>query len=240
MFYDQSNFPIRFDWALPGIRHVAAAADTIIIVDALSFSTAVDVATARGAKIFPCRWKDRRADDYAGSLNAHLAVPRNHPGKFSLSPLSMQAVTPETRIVLPSPNGSELTMEAESLGRTVLTACFRNCQAVAQFAAARGGSIAVIAAGERWPDGSLRPALEDLAAAGALISHLAGEPSPEAAAARAAWNLAQQDLPAFLAACASGRELIEMGFADDVKIAAELNVSTAAPLLHQHHYAAAN
>ncbi len=93
----------------------------------------------------------------------------------------------------------------------------------------------MIAAGERWPDGSLRPAVEDQWGAGGLIDLLyeAGWPdiSPEAHAAAAAYRAIADDIPAALDQCASGRELIEIGFADDVRIAAQLDSSKAVPLL---------
>jgi 2-phosphosulfolactate phosphatase len=236
LFYDQSKFDIRCEWGLPGIRLVGGSADVLIIVDVLSFSTCVDVAVSRGARVFPFPWKDESARDYATQLSAELATPRGHKGKFSLSPVSMRNAAEGTRIVLPSPNGSELTMEAEAARRIVLTGCFRNCQAVAKYAAALGRTVAVIASGERWPDGTLRPAVEDLAAAGAIIAKLPGVASPEASAAIAVWNFARSDVRAFLASCASGRELIERGFEEDVRIAGEVNASAAVPVLQEGAY----
>jgi 2-phosphosulfolactate phosphatase len=118
----------------------------------------------------------------------------------------------------------------------VLTACFRNGQAVAKFATDRAKVIAVIPSGERWRGGGLRPAVEDLAAAGAIIANLPGTISPEASAAVAAWNAARHDLNSFLASCVSGRELIDRGFEEDVRIASEVDVSETVPILHEGGY----
>lgn len=91
------------------------------------------------------------------------------------------------RLVLPSPNGSAI---ASATAGTVVAACLRNATAVARWLGFRladsGTAVTVIAAGERWPDGSLRPALEDLLGAGALLSALCAgtgiSASPEAIA----------------------------------------------------------
>ncbi|WRZ94409.1 2-phosphosulfolactate phosphatase [Streptomyces sp. NBC_01007] len=82
--------------------------------------------------------------------------------------------------------------------------------------------VAVIAAGEQWPDGGLRPALEDLLGAGALISDLhaqgAGPLSAEASAARACGE-STADIPHAITVSVSGRELAAAGSAEDVAIA---------------------
>ncbi|MFC8431852.1 2-phosphosulfolactate phosphatase [Streptomyces sp. NPDC057253] len=84
--------------------------------------------------------------------------------------------------------------------------------------------MAVITAGERWPDRSLRPALEDLLGAGALIADAhaqgAGSLPAEASAVQAAYE-ATPDLTRAIAARACGREPAATGFAADVAIATE-------------------
>jgi hypothetical protein len=95
-------------------------------------------------------------------------------------------------------------------------------------------SFTTALAGERWHGntGPIRPAMEDLLGAGALLSALApSTPSPEARAAMAAFADAAPHLGRRLEECASGRELIDGGFTDDVRLAAELNVSPVAPRL---------
>jgi 2-phosphosulfolactate phosphatase len=106
---------------------------------------------------------------------------------------------------------------------------------VARTAQQLGRRILVIAAGERWDaadERSLRPALEDLLGAGAILSALpAAARAPEAAAAVATFDALRDNLPATLNACSSGRQLRERGYAQDVAISADLNVSTAVPIL---------
>ncbi|MEI8196744.1 MAG: 2-phosphosulfolactate phosphatase [Phycisphaerae bacterium] len=236
MFTDQSVFDIRCEWGSQGLLAVGDGCAAIIIVDVLSFTTCVEIAVSRGARVFPYRWKDQTAADYAVAMNAELAGPRRKGAKFSLSPESMLNAVAGGRIVLPSPNGSALTLEAAGMCPCVLAGCFRNFSAVASTAAAQGRTVAVIPAGERWADGSLRPSLEDLAAAGAVIAHLQGSRSPDAEVAVAAWATVQDRLPAVLRACASGRQLLESGFARDVQLAGEADVSDSVPLLQDHAY----
>ncbi len=98
--------------------------------------------------------------------------------------------------------------------------------------------MVVIPAGERWPDGSLRPGIEDLLGAGAIIHHLPGTRSPEAEAAEALFLHFKDSVDSVVRACSSGRELIERGFADDVDLAAALDVSTCTPMLVDGAYSA--
>jgi len=91
----------------------------------------------------------------------------------------------------------------------------------------------VLQAGERWRDGSLRPAFEDWVGAGAILSHLPGMLSPEAHAAVAAYHSARQDLASLLKRCSSGKELIQRGFEHDVALASSLDISACVPTLVQ-------
>jgi 2-phosphosulfolactate phosphatase len=94
-----------------------------------------------------------------------------------------------------------------------------------------GECRACIRAGERWDDGSLRPCLEDLLGAGAVLAEMTGTLSPEAEAAVSAFAHFRQGLVDAICQCGSGKELIRRGFAADVELAAEYAVSRAAPVL---------
>jgi 2-phosphosulfolactate phosphatase len=113
----------------------------------------------------------------------------------------------------------------------VLAGCLRNAGAVADWAAHRAAPVTVLACGERWPDGSLRPAVEDLLGAGAILALLGGTCSPEVDAAVAAFSAVSDRLTEVLAATASGRELIAAGFEDDIAYAGQLDASGVVPLL---------
>lgn len=235
MWFDQQAYDVRCEWGANGVQLLAPHVDVIVIVDVLSFSTCVDIATDRGARIYPFVWKDQRAQIFAESINAVLAGPRSHT-EFSLSPASMQTASVGQRIVLPSPNGATLS---GLVGSTpALAGCLRNAAAVAQRAQSFGRRIGIVPAGERWPDGTLRPALEDWLGAGAILLHLDGTMSPEAYAAKMAFEMHRKNLATAMAECASGRELIERGWERDVLIATELNVSMSAPILHDGAYGA--
>jgi 2-phosphosulfolactate phosphatase len=87
----------------------------------------------------------------------------------------------------------------------------------------------VIPAGERWRDGSLRPALEDWIGAGAILSSLPGSRSPEAEAAVALFARHRDDLVETLDRCASGREHQARGHDRDKLVAGDLDVSACVP-----------
>jgi 2-phosphosulfolactate phosphatase len=233
--WDQSQFDLRCEWGLDGLQALAPVSDVLIIVDVLVFSTSVDIALAAGASVLPYGWRDESAEEFARRNHALLASPRSREGGYSLSPVSLRSIPAGTALVLPSPNGSRLCLHTG--GKPTFTACLRNCRAVAARAAEHGSSVAVIPAGEQWPDGSLRPAIEDLSGAGAALASLPGRPSPEARVAMAAFERALPCLQETLAQSASGQELITRGYPGDVELAAEYGVSTIAPFYSQDRFA---
>ena len=204
----------------------------------LSFTTTLCVAVERGMTVLPYRWKDERAAKYAEERSATLAVGRLEgqalppSSAVSLSPAAMARVSGVARIVLPSPNGSTIAFGLADSGATVVGACLRNRTAVADWIAARGGTVAVVAGGERWPDGSLRPAAEDLWGAGAVLALLPREDlSPEARLAADAFEAVEATLVDSVHGCAGGLELAAAGFGEDVDVAADLDVSDVVPVL---------
>ena len=220
------------EWGRAGVQLLAGEADLVIVVDVLSFTTAVSVAVECGAAVIPYRFRDASAASYARGIGATLASSdRNGPGP-TLSPASLAALRQGERLVLPSPNGAACASLAAEAGASVVAGCLRNAGAVARFATSRSGTTAGIAAGELWPDGGLRPAVEDLIGVGAVLAGMdAASMSPEARAATAAYLAARDDMLGALTGSASGRELVDRGFSEDVVIAARLDATDLVPVL---------
>lgn len=234
MHFDQSDYDLRCEWGLEGLCALRSDCDAVVIVDVLSFSTAVDIVLSKGASVLPYGWKDDSAARFAVEKGAVLAGGRCTDGAYSLSPASLRSIPPHTLLVLPSPNGSTLSLAATDI--PTFTACLRNAPAVAGKAVAYGPRIAVIPAGERWQDNSLRPCLEDLIGAGSVLAELPGTLSPEAEIAVAAFARVRRSLRETLLRCGSGRELVQKGFALDVELAAEYAVSPVAPMLANERF----
>jgi len=204
-------------------------------VDVLSFTTTLTVAVERGIAVLPFRWKDERAAAYAVEHDATLAVGRleartSDTGAVSLSPADLAGVTGVDRLVLPSPNGSSIAFAAINSGVPVVAGCLRNAAAVSKYLDGFE-RVALVPAGEQWGDGSLRPAYEDLVGAGAIIDRLAGRDpglalTPEAEVAALAFRALRP-----LELCPSGAELVERGFAADVRLASEIDASDVVPAL---------
>ncbi|GGM20124.1 MULTISPECIES: 2-phosphosulfolactate phosphatase [Micromonospora] len=239
-FHGQPGSGARFDWGLAGAAELGRVCAVLVVVDVLSFTTSVEIAVGRGMRVHPFPW-GAQAADYARRVGAVAAVGRSrttpdHP--WSLSPAALSSAPVVADLVLPSENGSAISAAASATGRPVVAACLRNAAAVGRWLHTQGyGStdapIGVVAAGERWPDGSLRPSVEDQLGAARVLDALSDVPgglSVEAAMALA--GLASTpDVPAAVRGGVSGRELADLGFAADVTAAVQLDVSEVVPVL---------
>jgi 2-phosphosulfolactate phosphatase len=230
---------VGLEWGVAGARSLVdgTSDDAIVVVDVLSFSTSVVLACEKGATVWPHPGGEE-AHTLARSLEAVLAGSRTHREGPSLSPSSMVDLPVGTRLVLPSPNGSAITHALRGTPCTVVAGCLRNASAVAELVRSFR-RVLLVPGGERWGDGSLRFAYEDLVGAGAVADRLleltpSVELSPEAQVARLAFTHRQP-----LSLTPSGIELVDRDFAPDVELASQLDVSTTVPVLQNGHFQAA-
>jgi 2-phosphosulfolactate phosphatase len=242
MPYTQALHRCRHEWGRDGARRAASRGDILVVVDLLSFSTAVATAIDGGAIVYPCGHAEDAAA-LAASLGAESAVHRRDVparGRFSLSPLSFLDVMPGTRIVLPSPNGATCSRHARDVPHLFVGALV-NATAVARAAnrllATTDLGITILSCGERWSapgeDGELRFALEDYLGAGAIIAGLECDKSPEALACEGAFMSLRGGLKRAILDCGSGLELIEKGCEGDVIHAARLDRYTTVPVMRE-------
>lgn len=226
--YSQQPYRCRFDWGHAGTRKAAERGDIVVVVDTLRFSTTVATALHHGGIIYPCS-RDDDPKAFAQRVGAEVAqylledVPTKD--RFSLSPHTYFNMKAGTRVVLTSPNGATCSRYARQVPYLFVGALV-NAESVAQTVSSlldkENLCVTIIACGERWrpatEDGELRVAIEDYLGAGAILSYLPHEKSPEARVCEGAFIQVRNDLEPLLWESGSGRELREKGFGEDVRL----------------------
>lgn len=176
----------RLEWGPHGLRSLASTCEVIVVVDVLWFSTVISLVTEAGAIAV----LDRR---HGPSTETAAANPTE------LFDIALSAGR-DQRLEIPDPNHAVMALAAADYGaQHVLAGCLRNARATAgiiEHLAGPDAAVGFVVVGERWrhQTGPLRPAVEDLLGAGAIIAALdpsaavgGTRSSPEAAAARASY-----------------------------------------------------
>src|SRR2546430_4519408 len=175
--YGQDGYGVRLEWGADGVRELGRGCAVLIILDVLVFTTSVDVALGRGARVLPLPRRDERADEAArkaGAVLTRSGLVRHEDGfradpdapPWTLRPSSLVSVPDGLFLAIASPNGATLSRAAAATGATVLAGCLRNASAVASAARKLAGDnpIGVVPAGERWHSAEtpgLRPSPEE-------------------------------------------------------------------------------
>jgi 2-phosphosulfolactate phosphatase len=243
-WFGQGPFRCRLGWGRRGAAAAAARGDVVVVVDTLSFSTAVATALHHGVVVYPCRPSE--GERLAREVGAEEAVRRQdvpQKGHFSLSPATFVSAVPGARVVLASPNGAACCVLARA-SPCVIVGSFVNARAVACFVSARLAEgvrgVTFLACGERWltpvEGEDLRFAVEDWLGAGAILAHLDRDKSPEARVCEAAFRGVRDRLEEVLLNCGSGVELCANGYPEDVRHAARLDLYGVVPVLDEGRF----
>lgn len=106
--FAQHGAGVRFEWGLTGALSLSEPAAVVVIVDVLSFTTAVAVAVGRGTAVYPHLWPSADTETFAHAHQAVCAVRRRavdaRPPLVAVT-AHLQAAPTVDRLVLPSPNG---------------------------------------------------------------------------------------------------------------------------------------
>jgi 2-phosphosulfolactate phosphatase len=233
---------LHVEWFPAAARQAARRGDILVMVDVLSLSTTLSIAAERhftSLVYSPAEIADMGGIEAAAAalearpLSKRRMVP---PGELSLSPGSLLEADPGQRVLFTSLNGAAVVAAAGGSPR-IIVASLRNCDAAADvLAQSLADGLAtratIVASGEHWSSVAVtepgpRPAIEDWVGAGLLAGRLAVRGYQLSAEAKAAAAAADAGL---IADCISARELRAAGFADDVELALQLDVSKAVPV----------
>ncbi len=236
--FSQAPYRCRLDWGAVGAERAARQGDIIVIVDVLSFSTSVVQAVSRGAIIYPCA-EDEDTRRLAANLKAEVAVKREQvpdESRYSLSPLTYADISEGSKVILPSLNGGTCVRCSQSASH-IFAGALVNAEATAhtvtEIMRSSDLNVTVIACGEREkePPHDLRPAVEDYLGAGAILTGIPFDKSPEAQICESAFRANSDRIAELIWDSLSGRELREAGFGEDVRLAARTDIFATAACL---------
>lgn len=244
--FSQAPFKGKMEWGRRGAREAAERGDIVIIVDVLSFSSAIVAALSAGAIIFPYP-PNLDGNKYANSIGAKYILGRAEAartGNPTLSPVTFNEEHRNQRYVLSSLNGAYCSWIASRVP-ALLIGSLLNASAVAVIAEElqqeTGADITVVACGELWNDAGenedrLRPSIEDYLGAGAILAELSGKKSAEAEVCSGAFKSTESRLKELVWDSGSGRELRERGYEEDVHYCSQLNLTDIVPVLKEGRF----
>jgi len=242
--FNQSPFQCRMDWGVKGVEEASIRGDIIIIIDVLSFSSAVTNALHNGVIIYPFP-RTGDINEFGKLVGAEVCIMERararELGLPSLSTTSFNEKHRGEKYVLSSINGATCVKVA-SESSTILIGSLLNVSAISgvsnKLQKETNKNITVIACGERWKNKNkdeepreLRPCIEDYLAAGAILEKLEGTKSSEARVCVSAFLNSKSELNELIFDSSSGRELIKIEFAEDVEFACQLDLFTEVPFL---------
>ncbi|GAA3025658.1 2-phosphosulfolactate phosphatase [Microbacterium dextranolyticum] len=207
--FDQSRYQVRFEWGAAGLDRVAAA-DVVVVVDVLRFSTTVATRVADGERVA------LDAAAHAVSLNGAAVAER--------------AAESGALVLLGG------LVNASAVADAVLTEQHRRAERTSILVLAAGELTSRAAdAHLRFAVEDLLGAGAVIDALGARgIDHT----SPEAAAACEAFRGLRGAVRHLLTASGSGQELIDRGARDEVLAAARVDAMASAPVLRDGAFVA--
>ena len=211
-------------------------ADCWMVIDILRATTTMAVFFERGGtRLYPaCSVEEGIVlrDALASEGEAPLLMGERNalpPPGFDLgnSPIELRNLDLSRRstAVMATTNGTRALLKAAATGCPVRPVCARNASAVLMASLASGNRIGICCAGRMG-----RAALDDTACAGLLVELILkmrkAEPDDGARMALALWRESGQDLPALLQNSGHGKNLLSLGFEEDLLFAGEIDRSS--------------
>jgi 2-phosphosulfolactate phosphatase len=213
--FDQHRYQVRHEWGIQGLERLAPA-DVVVIVDVLSFSTAVTDAASRGESV--------RLDSAAHAVSVDGAA-------------IAQAAAESGAVVLLG-----CLRNAGAVARAVLDIQHRRAERTSIAVLAAGALRHAQGSEGARTDAAVRFAVEDQLGAGAVVDALGDlgidHTSPEAAAACEAFRGLRGAVRHLLTASGSGQELLDRGARDEVLNAAAVDAASVVPVLRDGAFVA--
>ena len=205
---------------------------TAIVIDVLRATTSIVTAVTNGVdSVVPVmtpdeafEMREQRGHLLAGEQNGLMIEGFD----FGNSPLEFQKSRVEGRtLVLCTSNGTKAIVKA-SIAENVLIASFLNAAAIVRHAKKLGRDIVILCSGTIG-----QRTLEDTVCGGMIAAALDGELTPDALEAVEIYLKYKNGISRCLEDSHHGKDLVKLGFADDLDYAAQVDITGTVPIL-QH------